>query len=64
MIFPTTKVVGKTVKMLLAVAKSESYARNENSYYITSQYFILQAPLFFCNLISSLYHRSNKKGVT
>ena len=32
-IFPTPKVVGKTVKMLLAVAKSESYARNENSYY-------------------------------
>ena len=31
-IFPTPKVVGKTVKMLLAVAKSESYARNENSY--------------------------------
>ena len=33
-IFPTPKVVGKTVKMLLAVAKSDSYARNENSYFL------------------------------
>ena len=32
-LFPPHEVGGKTVKMLLVVAKSDSYARNENSYY-------------------------------
>ena len=34
LIFAPRKLSGKTVKMLLAVAKPESYARNENSCYI------------------------------
>ena len=31
-LFPPHELGGKTVKMLLAVAKSDSYDRNENSY--------------------------------